>query len=183
MDGWTIVPADLQTDMQRDRQTDDSSTDWQQTDGWMFATLSRFHSNIIFSGKAGAYRNRAPYRSQLLMLAPSLPCKYETSMVVINSGKHSSLLWNGENIAYGQTSDKLNRADGWSDGRTDQGILNGEVSLYHWPPVWLVWISLFCKKIVSCHTANSKPVKQEVNGTVILPPLVFPGQTNGPADL
>jgi hypothetical protein len=28
-------------------------------------------------------------------------------------------------------------------------------------------------KIVSCHTANSKPVKQEVNSTVILPPLVF----------
>jgi hypothetical protein len=30
-------------------------------------------------------------------------------------------------------------------------------------------------KKVSCHIANSKPVKQEVNGTVILPPLVFPG--------
>jgi hypothetical protein len=29
-------------------------------------------------------------------------------------------------------------------------------------------------KIVSCHTANSKPVKQEVSGTVILPPLVLP---------
>jgi len=29
-------------------------------------------------------------------------------------------------------------------------------------------------KIVSCHTADSKPVKQEVNGTVILPSLVFP---------
>jgi hypothetical protein len=29
--------------------------------------------------------------------------------------------------------------------------------------------------IVSCHTADSKPVKQEVNGTVILPLLVFPG--------
>jgi hypothetical protein len=28
-------------------------------------------------------------------------------------------------------------------------------------------------KIVSCHTADSKPVKQEVNCTVILPPLVF----------
>jgi hypothetical protein len=28
--------------------------------------------------------------------------------------------------------------------------------------------------IVSCHTAGSKPVKQEVNGTVKLPPLVFP---------
>ena len=60
----------------------------------------------------------------------------------------------------------------------DQGILKGEVSLYHWPPVWLVWISLFLKiktKIVCCHTADSKPVKQEVNGTVIFPPLVFPG--------
>ncbi len=30
-------------------------------------------------------------------------------------------------------------------------------------------------KIVCCHTANSKLVKQEVNGTVILPPLVFSG--------
>jgi hypothetical protein len=29
-------------------------------------------------------------------------------------------------------------------------------------------------KNVSCHTADSKSVKQEVNGTVILPPLVFP---------
>jgi hypothetical protein len=27
----------------------------------------------------------------------------------------------------------------------DQGILKGEVSLYHWPPVWLVSINLFCK--------------------------------------
>ncbi len=33
-------------------------------------------------------------------------------------------------------------------------------------------------KIVSCHTADSKPVKQEVNGTVILPPLVFRGWSN-----
>ncbi len=32
-------------------------------------------------------------------------------------------------------------------------------------------------KIVSCHTADSQPVK-EVNGTVILPPLVFPGLRN-----
>ncbi len=30
-------------------------------------------------------------------------------------------------------------------------------------------------KIVSSHTADSKPVKQEVNITMILPPLVFPG--------
>ncbi len=33
-------------------------------------------------------------------------------------------------------------------------------------------------KIVSCHTANSKPVKQEVNGTEILPSLVFPAETH-----
>ncbi len=30
-------------------------------------------------------------------------------------------------------------------------------------------------KIVSSRTADSKPVKQEVNSTVKLPPLVFPG--------
>jgi hypothetical protein len=30
-------------------------------------------------------------------------------------------------------------------------------------------------KIVSIHTADSKPVEQEVNSTVIRPPLVFPG--------
>ncbi len=34
-------------------------------------------------------------------------------------------------------------------------------------------------KFFSCHTADSKPVKQEVNGTVILPPLAFPASTNG----
>jgi hypothetical protein len=32
------------------------------------------------------------------------------------------------------------------------------------------------KKNVSCDTADSKPVKQEANGTVMLPPLVFHGQ-------
>ena len=41
------------------------------------------------------------------------------------------------------------------------------------------WFGLVCfanknKKKFSCLTADSKPVKQEVNGTVILPPLVFP---------
>ena len=33
-------------------------------------------------------------------------------------------------------------------------------------------------KIVSCHTADYKPVKQEVNRTVILPPLMFPAYDN-----
>ncbi len=35
-------------------------------------------------------------------------------------------------------------------------------------------------KIVSCHTADSKPVKQEVDGTVILAPLVFPAPVVNP---
>jgi hypothetical protein len=38
-------------------------------------------------------------------------------------------------------------------------------------------------KIVSCQTADSKPVKQEVNGTVILPLLVFPGRIQNKANV
>jgi hypothetical protein len=34
-------------------------------------------------------------------------------------------------------------------------------------------------KIVSSHTADSKPVKLEVNGTAIHLPLVFPGSEHG----
>jgi hypothetical protein len=38
------------------------------------------------------------------------------------------------------------------------------------------WTILQIKtKIVSCYTADSKPVKQEANRTMILSPLVFPG--------
>ena len=62
----------------------------------------------------------------------------------------------------------------------EQGILKGEVLLYCWPPVGLVLISLVLQiktKIVSCHTADSKPVLQEVNCTMILLPLVFPAAT------
>jgi hypothetical protein len=40
------------------------------------------------------------------------------------------------------------------------------------------WFGLVCfankNKFVSSHTADSKPMKQEVYGTIILPPLVFP---------
>jgi hypothetical protein len=43
----------------------------------------------------------------------------------------------------------------------------------------LDWFVLQTKtKIVSCHTADSKLVKQEVNSTVILPPLVFPAKNH-----
>ncbi len=33
----------------------------------------------------------------------------------------------------------------WKRQALAQGTLKGEASLYHWPPVWLFWISLFCK--------------------------------------
>jgi hypothetical protein len=55
-----------------------------------------------------------------------------------------------------------------------QGILKGEV--YCTIDLLFDWFGLVCfAKNVSFHTAHSKPVKQEVNGTVVLPPLVFPG--------
>ncbi len=54
-----------------------------------------------------------------------------------------------------------------------QGILKGGNTV----DLMFDWFGLVClanKKIVSCHTTDYKPVKQEVNGTVMLPPLVFP---------
>jgi hypothetical protein len=39
----------------------------------------------------------------------------------------------------------------------------------------LDWSVLQTKTKIVSHTADSKLVKKEVNGTVILPPLVFPG--------
>jgi len=41
------------------------------------------------------------------------------------------------------------------------------------------WFEISCMttdKVFICKTDQSKPVKQEVNGTVIFPPLVFPVQ-------
>jgi hypothetical protein len=58
-----------------------------------------------------------------------------------------------------------------------QGILKGSITV----PLTSYLTGLYKSvlqiktKIVSCDTADSKPVKQEVNGTVILPPLVFHG--------
>ncbi len=44
------------------------------------------------------------------------------------------------------------------------------------------WFGLVCfankNKHCRCHTPNSEAVKQEVNGTGILPPLVFPAGAN-----
>ncbi len=51
-------------------------------------------------------------------------------------------------------------------------IVLGREYLFDW--FGLVFFANKNKKNFSCHTADSKPVKQEVNGTVILPPLIFP---------
>jgi len=41
-------------------------------------------------------------------------------------------------------SSLANIRQGWNNlWRTNQGILKGEVSLYCWPPVWLVWNQLY----------------------------------------
>jgi hypothetical protein len=61
----------------------------------------------------------------------------------------------------------------------NQGILKGK---YHCTINLLFdWFVLVCfankTKLFSKHTADSKPVKQEVNGTVILPPLAFAAST------
>ncbi len=58
---------------------------------------------------------------------------------------------------------------------TGQEILKGEVPLTSCLTGLDLSVLQIKTKMVSCHTADSKPVKQEVNGTVILPPLVFSG--------
>ncbi len=60
-----------------------------------------------------------------------------------------------------------------------QGILKGEISLYSLTSCLTVLeLVCFANKNKNCQLsyAHSKTVKQEVNSTVILPPLVFPGQ-------
>jgi hypothetical protein len=61
----------------------------------------------------------------------------------------------------------------------NHGILKGT---YHCTVDLFDWFGLVCfankkQNCPSCDTADSKPAKQEVNGTVILPPLVFPAST------
>jgi len=75
---------------------------------------------------------------------------------------------------------KLGLRGGQFRERPNQGKLKGKVSLYHWPPVWLVWNQLYDNwqfLFLFAKQTNPKKVKQEVNSAVILPPLVFPGQT------
>ena len=55
--------------------------------------------------------------------------------------------------------------------------------MYHWPLVWLVWNQLYDNWNFCFYLQNrliQKKVKQEVNGTMILPPLVFPDSPHHP---
>ncbi len=57
-----------------------------------------------------------------------------------------------------------------------QGILKGEVSLYHWPPVWLVWNQPYD----SCFYLQNRLIQTSQTGgerTVILSPFSFPWPT------
>jgi hypothetical protein len=57
--------------------------------------------------------------------------------------------------------------------RINQGILKGDctVDLLYGLDLSVLQIKTI---IVSCYTPDSKPVKQELNCILILPPLVFP---------
>jgi hypothetical protein len=68
-------------------------------------------------------------------------------------------------------------------GTQESGNTKGKGKYHCTVDLLFDWLGLVCfqikTKIVSCHTAESKPVKQKVNGTVILPPLVFPAGVGG----
>ncbi len=66
----------------------------------------------------------------------------------------------------------------------DQGILKGEVSLYHWPPVWLVWNQLYdSRQFLFLFAKQTNPNLSNRSSMVQwYPPLVFPGQTNSSPD-
>ncbi len=63
---------------------------------------------------------------------------------------------------------------------SDQGILKREVSLYHWPPVWLVWNQLYDNwQFLFLFAKQTNPNQSNRRSVVqwYFPPLVFPEQT------
>ncbi len=58
-----------------------------------------------------------------------------------------------------------------------QGILKGEVSLYHWPPLWLVWNQLYDNwQFLFLFAKQTNPNQSNRRSMVqwYFPPLVFP---------
>ncbi len=62
-----------------------------------------------------------------------------------------------------------------------QGPLKGEVSLYCWPPVWLVWNQLYDHWQFLClfaKQANTNRSNRRSSVKFYFPPLAFPGSCN-----
>jgi hypothetical protein len=66
--------------------------------------------------------------------------------------------WDSENDNVNEIEIEIERERERERERLDygitQGILKGEVSLYHWPPVWLVWNQLYDNWQFLCLFAN-----------------------------
>ncbi len=61
----------------------------------------------------------------------------------------------------------------------DQGILKGEVSLYYWPPAWLVWNQLYdSRQFLLLFAKQTNPNQSNRRSTVqcYFPLFVFPAE-------
>jgi hypothetical protein len=47
---------------------------------------------------------------------------------------------------------------------SNQGILKGEVSLYHWPPVWLVWSQLYDNRKIFVFYLQNRLIQTSQSG-------------------
>jgi hypothetical protein len=96
---------------------------------------------------------------------------------IYQGAPHSGTLCQHKNMIKKKSRDKHSwqkRMQG-----TNQGILKGEVSLYRWPPVWLVWnqLTIFVFYLQNRLIQTGQTGGQQYSDTS---PLVFPGQTLKP---
>jgi hypothetical protein len=124
-------------------------------------TLSDDEKKIFFLNKI-LYQAAAPFSTSSLLMSLVLPscsqCHQDLFFAADAKGEQN---WP---IALKSTSGLY----------YNQGILKGGVSLYCCVDLLFDWFGLVClanknKKNVCCPTADSKPLKQEVNSTVMLP--------------
>ncbi len=131
-----------------------------------------FHNRVPLvsfrcSSQSISFKVYAPWTHDLHSNSKYQKLLFQFSMFLIK-------LWNQHNATISVLS--ILELSTWMD----QGTLKGKVSMYHWLPVWLVWNQLFDNwqiLFLFAKIDRSKPVKQEVNSTMILPSLVFPGWT------
>ncbi len=122
----------------------------------MYVTLT-FHPVLVFADKAGAYPSGTPYKTVRLVYIGNA-FKAEMLVKMTRSSHYFNCLgqlgWCDRDrifyifvvppkVAKASTVTCHHTCCRWHYC-TNQGMLKGEVSLYCWPPVWLVWICLFC---------------------------------------